>query len=351
MLHFGKNSFGIDIGTQSIKIAEVKKQGKQYHVVNYVMWNDDSNEVVQDKSGEHNSSNNYIAEILQAMIEKAGMNPSEAYFSLPSYLAFSSLVTFPVMNAEELDASVRYEAKNHIPVSIDQVQVDWLNLGATSDGDKLNILIMALPNRVFSKYEQIAEKAGITIKGMELEIFSQLRVTDIPPKPTCMIDFGARNTTITLFDEKHQLFGFRSFDVGGNHITEKLAKMKSIPMNEAEHMKKQYGLTGEDKEVIRAIDTIIYPLLSKELGGMLKDYYDYHQTQIQNVVLLGGLSRMKNLRKYVYTRMVNYNSNISSISVSVGNPSGDLTVNKELSDKFTNQVWRDLSLALGVAIK
>lgn len=351
MLNFGKTSFGIDIGTQSIKIAEVKKKGTQYHVENYVVWHDNSSDVLQDKSGEHNSSNKYISQLIEAMLEKANMNVSEAYFSLPSYLAFSSLVTFPMMNQAELDNSIRLEAKNHIPISIDQVQVDWLNLGATLEGNNLNILIMALPNSVFQKYETIANNIGIAVKGMELEVFSQLRVTAIPQKPTCMIDFGARSTTITIFDENHQLFGFRSFDVGGNHTTEKLAEIKGISMNEAEEMKKNYGLTSTDQEVSKAIDVTFQSLLSKEISDMIENYYDYHKTHVQEIILLGGLSRMKGLHTYIYQNIVNLHSDLAHISLSVGTPSGNLTVNKELEEKFTDQVWREISLALGVAIK
>ncbi len=346
-----KSSFGIDIGTQTIKLTEVKKKGGKYHLVNYVTWRDPLEDVVQEKGGARNSSSELIANILNNMIQQAKMNIQSVYLAIPSYLAFSAPVEFPIMSNEELVSAVNMQARQHIPVPIEDVQVDWLNLGVSSDQKTIHVLLMAVPNTVISKYLKIAELAGIEIEGFELDIFSQMRATDMSSSPACLVDFGARSSSVGIFDEKQRLSLLRSFDVGGNHITNNIASAAGIPVEQAEKMKIQFGVGGESEEVTTGFDMTFRRTIIRDLVRAIQEYERSTQAEMNNIILIGGMSHMKGLESYMKQCLVSEHPSYERIQVSIGKPTPSVVVPSDFTSLFESTVWQEISLSLGIALK
>ena len=70
------------------------------------------------------------------MLNASEMNIDKAYVALPSYLAFFAIISMPLLTSEELITAVPLEAKNHIPVPLKNIQLDWINLGKNKTQDK-----------------------------------------------------------------------------------------------------------------------------------------------------------------------------------------------------------------------
>ena len=239
MLNLGKNnSFGIDIGTQTIKITEVVKKGSSFLINNYSVWDDDIQDVIQQKNSDIALSAEAIDKIVTVMLKAANMYIKEAYIALPSYLSFTSIITIPILSNEELLTAIPLEAKKHIPVPLENVQLDWINLGKNKSDSQYNILIIAIPNNIIERYIELSKLAGISIKGFELDCFSVLRAIDLPNEAVCIVDIGARNSMVMIVNGNKKLQSIQSFDFGGNYITELISKNKNISILDAENLKK-----------------------------------------------------------------------------------------------------------------
>lgn len=346
-----KTTFGVDIGTQTIKLVEVNKKKNTYNLVNYVTWTDLLTEVVQEKSNANSSGAEVVAEIIQAMAKQASMELGQMYIAIPSYLAFSAEIELPNMSYEELSNAVRLEAAQHIPVPIEQVQIDWVNLGVIKENNNVRILILALPNTVIARYQKIAELAKISIEGFELDIFSQMRATHLDAGAVCLMDIGARSSSIGVFDTNRRLALLRSFDVGGNHISNHIADVNHISVEEAEALKKEFGMSGGSQQVITGVDDILGEHVLKLVAKFLVEHQDKYQYKVGKIVLVGGLSNMMGITHYVQDRLAAEQELLSGIQVELGRPSKEVKVKDELRDWFKTQIWSDISLALGIALK
>lgn len=352
MLGLGvKNSFGIDIGTQTIKISEVQKQGGKISVINYSIWDDDLDNIIQEKSGEHTISVDKITTIIQAMLNAAQMDIKEAYIAIPSYLAFSAVVPFPVLSLEELSTAVPLEAKKHIPVPLSSVQFDWMNLGPNKDKSKLNILLIAIPNSVVNTYIEVSKALGISIKGFELDTFSIIRSIDLPAKQLCIVDIGARTSTVSIVNAEKQLQLIQSFDFGGNHITDAISDLRKMSSIEAENLKKENGISGTDSEISALIQSRIRGFFDNEILRIIRQFQDNNEDKIQDIVLLGGFAKMEGIQEFVDLVMRNQLGSSQQINITVAAPYSNLSIKGVKDKKVLHAIWHDLVLSIGISLK
>jgi type IV pilus assembly protein PilM len=344
-----KKSFGIDIGTQTIKIVEVSNNNNNFYINNYCIWDDDIDNVIQQKSSEIGLSSEGITSIIKMMIKKSGMKLSEAYIALPSYLALFAVIQVPILEEKDFLTAVPLEAKKHIPVPLSSVQLDWINLGKNKSQDQYNVLIIAIPNTVADRYIEVSKSLGIQVKGFELDCFSTLRSITLPKEQVCLIDIGARNSTVMIVNSDKKLQTIQSFDFGGNHITEAIEQIKNCTSIEAENLKKYNGVSGSDAEVSELIQSRVKSFIVTDVIRLLSNVNNIIDINIRSVLILGGASKMSGIIEYIDYVFKNQFEN--HINVSLASPISNLLVKGVKDDDLRLNVWRDLSLSIGVALK
>lgn len=345
-----KKSFGIDIGTQTIKIVEVSSSGSNFYIKNYSIWDNDIDNVIQEKDSDVSLSSKDITKIITLMIQKSGMNISKAYIALPSYLALFAIIQVPILEESEFLTAVPLEAKKHIPVPLNSVQLDWINLGKNKIKDQYDVLIMAIPNTIADKYIEVSKALGIKIKGFELDCFSTLRSINLPKEQVCVIDLGARTSTVMIVNADKKLQTIQAFDFGGNHITEAIAQHKNCTIVEAENLKKQNGISGSDSQITDLIKSTISSFVSNDIVHLLRVVDDTMEIKIDNFVLLGGASKMFGIRDYIEFVLKNQLNN-DKIKLSKASSIDGLSVKGVKDQDRVLDIWQDLILSVGVALK
>jgi len=345
-----KKSFGIDIGTQTIKIVEMSGSAGGYIIDNYSVWCNDIDKVVQQKNSDESLSPQAITNIIKVMIQQSGMHISQAYMALPSYLALFAVIQVPILEEKEFLTAVPLEAKKHIPVPLNSVQLDWINLGKNKFQDQYDVLIIAIPNTIADKYIEISKALGIKIKGFELDCFSTLRSLDLSKEQTCVIDIGARNSTIMIVDSDKKLQTIQSFDFGGNYITEAIAQLKGCSIIEAENIKKQNGISGADSQVTELIQSKVSSFISNDVIRLLRVVNDTMAININNFVVLGGASKMSGTLDYMEFALKNQLNN-DNIHLSRANPISGLSVKGVRDQSIMLNIWQHLILSVGVTLK
>ena len=352
MFVFGKkqSSFGIDIGTQTIKITEISSKNNIFYINNYSIWNDEIESFIQEKNNDTSLSVQEIAKIISTMLNASEMNIDKAYVALPSYLAFFAIISMPLLTSEELITAVPLEAKNHIPVPLKNIQLDWINLGKNKTQDKYNILIIAIPNNMVNRYVEVAKSLDIEIQGFELDCFSIIRSINLPKAKTCVIDMGGRNSIVMILNENKKLQAMQSFDFGGNQITQSISQLKNISIPEAENLKRQNGITGEDNLVSDLIKSKIKMFIENDVFKLISNTKEIVDLNITNIVILGGSSNIKGVKDFVEILIKN-NLDTKNITVSTANPIKNLKVKGVESNDKLLDIWCDLILSTGVALK
>lgn len=297
----------VDIGTTSIKAAEVKP-GKQFpEIVNYGILESSgylarTNQALQTSSLKLFESD--VVGLLKMLVAEMKTPVTEALASLPSFSAFMTVLEFPEMKPDELQKSLAFEAKQYIPLPLSEVALDWMKVGEYKDdkGFKRNqVLLISVPQENIRRYQRIFKAAGLRLKSLEVENLSLARILGgADPTPTVIVDIGSRSTSATFLDNGQLKFAVQS-DFGGSSFTQALSVSLGINSLRAEELKKERGITGSGPN--RELSTIMLPFLDVIINEVKKAIYKYSSQfpaarRPERVALSGGGANLQGIEKY-----------------------------------------------------
>lgn len=309
---FPKRCLGIDIGTSSVKVVELSRFGTRVKLENYAQLTATSFFQKPFRSLEKTTlllSSQDIAKALTAFLEEAKIKAKRAIFSIPDFSSFFTWFQLPPMSREEVATAVRYEARQHIPLPLSEVTLDWqITNGKFADnrGSKVKILLVAVPNEVVSQYQEIANLSRLELWAVEAEVFALSRACVGEKKIIGLIDIGAQSTTVSIID-RGVLKRSHSFDVSGNEFTQRLSQSLSIDYLKAEELKKKYGLRPIDKfleptvpygQDLRKVLLTLCDIIIAEIEKLAQVFYQEEIKGVEKFILAGGTALLPGLRDY-----------------------------------------------------
>lgn len=348
-----KKSLGVDVGTSSIKIVELSG-GRKKSLENY---GEVKTQVLYQKPfrtferGILFLSSQAIARAILAILEEAKIKTKKAIFSIPDFSSFFTNFTLPQMAQEELEAAIKYEARQHIPLPLSQVTLDWQIIQEESfekEEKGVKILLVAVPNEIISQYQEIAALSKLELQALEAEVFGLLRslVRD-EKKVVLMVDIGARSTTCSVIDNKILKIS-HSFDTSGSELTASLARSLSIDYKTAKEIKQKYGLVPcpeffpEDPLKLRKILLPLIDLILSEIEKISKTFSQKEGKKIEKLILAGGVALLPGLKEYF--------SHSLNLEVQYANPFLDLDFNPIL-EKTLEEMGPSFGVAVGMALR
>lgn len=303
-----KRSIGVDVGTSSIKIVELSRAGRRIKLENY---GEARTKTLLRKSSTGGGADTLllsvdeVSQVIISILEKADITTKKAVFSIPDFASFFTTFYLPPMSSKELEQAVLYEAREHIPVPLSKVTLDWDVIeGRTTDSKRqkpvpIRILLVAAPNEIVQQYSDIASKSGLQLDTLEVEemaLSGALIKEEDQKKVVCILDIGARSTTVNIVD-KGVLKSSYSFDISGAKFTNAIANSLHISYNEAESLKQKIGLSDQYQ-----VKNVLFPLLATTLSDIENIFRNFEQSskeKIEKVIIAGGSALLPDLMKRV----------------------------------------------------
>jgi len=297
-----KKMIGIDVGTASIKIAEISRWGQGKTLENYGEIRSQSLYKEPFRSVERGSyllSNYLVSRAIRAVLDEAKIRTTATIFSIPDFSTFCVSIDLPPMTKKEIPDAIYYNAPQYIPLPITETTLDWRLISGTP-GDKkspLKVFLVAIPNQTIQDYQQVAQLAGLELYALEAEVFSLARVFASGNKNcVCIIDIGVQSTTISIV-EKGNLKKSFSFEFAGSQLTTAISSTAGLGTVEAEDVKKQQGLLHAQENVAKTLYLLIDPLLI-EVKKIISDFYIATEKDVDEIYLTGGTSNLPGLKEY-----------------------------------------------------
>lgn len=342
---------GIDIGTTSIKAVELKRGGRGPELVNYAFletygYLERSNTALQTSALKLYDKE--AAEYLRLILKKARFQSRRAMASLPAFSAFTTLVDMPLLSEREIGQTLRFKAKQYIPLPAESVSIDWIKVREKDDerGNRVQqVFLVAVPNDYIRQYQNIFRLAGLDLMALEIDGFSLARIlTADQSKPTLIIDIGSRSS-VFLVAQSGRLQFISQSDFAGSSLTQSLASGLGINTRRAEELKKQKGLSGLGYGPEQELSTLLLPLLDviiSEAKRARASYESSYQQEVTSVVLAGGGANLPGMESY-FKRELN-------IPVGKAQPFSAVSYSPKLEPLVSN-MGSSFAVALGLAVK
>ena len=329
-----KSVLGVDIGTTSLKIVQVSDNDgsspqvlETYGMVNTPFEVDNMAPDSVDK----------VSSVLINLLNKAGVTTDKAVASMSNSAVFTSVIEMPTLTDAELNNAVRFEAKKYIPLPLDEVNMSWTALDKTPDG-KTVVLVTAAQKALVLNYQRIFKAAKLDLLSIDIEALALIRsVIGDDKGSVLMVDIGARSTHLNII-EKGSLLLTRNVPVGGETITNTIARALKISYVRAEQFKKDFGI-NQSSVVPEAIKPILMQI--KGEAQQLISIYRARSRVFDKMIIVGGGASLPGLDSF-----------FGDLGPKVihGDPLSRITYNPELKP-LLEQYSGSLAVAIGLALR
>jgi type IV pilus assembly protein PilM len=290
---------GLDIGSKTIKVIELAKNGTIWNLkasgaVGYVGASPDK--MTEDKEFAA------LAEIIKKLTRQVAITSRDINMSLPEALVFSRVIKFPQLTDSEVDAAVRWEAEQYIPIPIKEAIVQHSILERNDTTNTVSVLLVAAPRLIVEKYVRIARLANLTPVAAETDLIALCRSLASPTGVSLVLDMGAGSTDIAVSKNSKLAFS-RSIPIGGEAFTRAVAQSFGINAQQAEEYKKTYGLsaTALEGKVKASLDPI-FRMVIDEVKKAISFYQSEEKGETpSSVILTGGAATMPEVVPYMTT--------------------------------------------------
>lgn len=297
------SALGIDIGSSSIKIVQLKRSGGKAILETY------GELALGPYAGlEIGQATNLpavrVAEALRDLMRETKITATESGVGIPFARSLLMSVDLPRrQKAEEQRTVIEFEARKYIPVPMSEIQLDWFvvpeDAPAKVPRDKVRVLLVAVHNDELIRLQSVVTGAALTASFYEIEIFSTVRaVVDEPVKPVMVLDLGAATTKAYIVE--HGVVALsHTIPTGGQDVTRAIAVAHNITIAAAEILKKEQGLEeGDTTTNIRSSVELVYSRIFSEARRVLVQYESIEHKSVSTVVLTGGGGVTKGLGAY-----------------------------------------------------
>ncbi len=292
-------TFGLDIGTTSIKVCKLKKTGKTYMLDSVIVSPNTSKGIMSESLVDQQKLGNSLREL----ITRAGIKDRNVNVSLPESQVYTKIIEMPLLSDKELAAALKWEMEQYIPLPLDQVKTDWQVLQKIEGKEKkgMFVLIVAAPTAVLEKYEKILTQVDLVGESIETEILSVQRAL-APLFATqvahLVLHVGASSSIIAVVREQILQMVF-PIGLGGTAITRAISADLGIDLAQAENYKKAYGLNQQAFE--GKIGKALSPILESITGDIKKAlllYKEKYKEEISQIILSGGTALLPGIDAY-----------------------------------------------------
>ncbi|MGH9976878.1 MAG: type IV pilus biogenesis protein PilM, partial [Nitrososphaeraceae archaeon] len=163
-----KEVVGLDIGSNSIKLAELKETKKGYQLKNIgeTLLPPEAivNKVITNRDA--------VSEAIYSLIEELRVKTKNAVISISGHSVIIKKVSIPKMSEKELREAVPWELEQYIPQNIEDVNYDFQILpGQTAEGN-MDVLIVAAKKDITNDYINVVNDAGLNPVVVDVDVFA-----------------------------------------------------------------------------------------------------------------------------------------------------------------------------------
>jgi type IV pilus assembly protein PilM len=271
--------------------------------------------------------------------------------ALPAAAVITKKVILPGSQREEdMEVQVQSEANQYIPFSLDEVNLDFQVIGPSSSGeDEVEVLIAASRKEKIEDRVAAAEAAGLKTIVMDVESYasqaafelicggaSGIRDSDV----TVIVDIGATITRVTVLHNGQTVYT-REQQIGGNLLTQEVARHFDMPPEEAEAAKRVGNLPenfGPD---------VLGPFNEKivlEIQRAMQFFFTSTQfNKVDHILLTGGCATLDGLEEMVASR--------TQVHTLVANPFANMALSSKIKPRQLTVDAPSLMVACGLAMR
>jgi type IV pilus assembly protein PilM len=243
----GGSFIGLDIGSNLIKVAEVRRGGAGYEVTAIGLAPTPQeafdNSIIVDAQ--------LLGQAVKNLLRQTGVSTKQVVSSVSGQSAVVvRVIEVPKMNEAELAETMKWEVERQVPFSASEVIMDYKPIERPEGGDGQNMeVVMAVAQQdMIDHHVEMLFAAGLKPVAIDVEPLAAARSllelagngTHPPGYAVAIVNLGASNTDIGIFRDNLLAFP-RTLPLAGDHLTRAIADALHVDLATAENYKREMG--------------------------------------------------------------------------------------------------------------
>ena len=316
----------IDIGYRNIKVVEVNvnKETSAIFIRNYGIVLTPKgcikNGAIYDVPG--------VLEKIKEVISTQHMKAKRAKIIMSGTNIITRIYMIEKQNGEDCDTTIKNSIPKYFPLDIENYQIDYKILQTVKEREKelYKIFLTAVPKKILQSYIDVLNGLGLkplavdipansTAKFFNRDIevtemeqwYRSKEYTKVGQETFAVIDFGSETTIVNFLNERILEFN-KVILSGSSNIDEHIAKNMGISLDDAERLKKKYGLKApnysspEEHFTSYEVMSDFIERLVKQIANCFKFYQgSCYGKPISRIFIIGGGSQLIGLRQYLFS--------------------------------------------------
>ncbi|MCA9558900.1 MAG: type IV pilus assembly protein PilM [Myxococcales bacterium] len=344
-----KNALGLDIGSSSVKLVQLRESKKGIQLANFSMAPLPS-EAIVDGALMNASA---VVDTIQGMVSAQKLKTKEVAVSISGHSVIIKKISLPAMTQDELDESIKWEAEQYIPFDVNDVYLDYQILQSRPEQGQMDVLLVAAKKEVVDEYSGIVREAGLEPVVVDVDCFTIQNTFEVnygfpPGEAVVLLDIGASTININIISNGITTFT-RDISMGGNQFTEEIQKQLNVSYDEAE----AYKLGGErgvdaDSVVPQEVERVMASV-SESMASEIHRSLDFYlatssEGRMSRVYLSGGTAKVPSLARTIENRV--------GVAVELVDPFRNIQVDPKLFNlDYLNEVRPLAVCAVGLGLR
>ncbi len=339
-----KEIIGIDIGSSSVKLVQLKEHKGSFQLLNVGIVPIPAEAIVDNTLMDSSS----IVQAIRNLVASLNIKAKDVSCSISGNSVIIRKITLPLMPVEELEDQIKWEAEQYIPFDINDVNIDFQKLSVDSfDPSKMNVLLVASKKDIINDYSAVFTEAGLQLSVVDVDSFAvqnsfEINHDSAPDDVVVLVNIGASVTNINVVKNGITLYT-RDVQVGGNLYTEEIQKQLGVSSAEADTLK----LLAHETRTTGLADVIskVNDSITQEIRRSL-DFYNTtaNEDRISRVYLSGGCSKTYCLSENIAAKL--------GLPVDMINPFAKLEYNeKDFDQDYLSEIGPFMAVSVGLAIR
>jgi type IV pilus assembly protein PilM len=344
-----KQPVGLDIGSTSLKIVELKKTKQKQYELAHLGTEDISPDVIVDGAVMDSS---VVVNAIQSIFENSRVKNSNVALSISGNAVIIKKIFLPKMSEEEIGESIKWEAEQYIPFDIDDVSIDFQvskTQGGESKQDNTEVILVAAKREKINDYVSVINIAGKKPVIVDVDAFAIQNAYEHnygidEGKLVSLVNVGASVMNINILDCGHSVF-WRDISIGGNQYNEQIQKSFNVSRESAENLKKGIATENISMDDLMPIINSVSNSIAIEIQKTI-DFYQTasSKTGLDKIILAGGCANITGFAKFLEERF--------HTEVEIMNPLKNIHVDEKAFDpSFISEISPSLAVSVGLALR
>lgn len=336
---------GVDIGSQAVKVCQLTHARKEIILKSFGLANLPPSAIINGLIKEPQ----LIAQTLQSLLNHLQIKTKEIVFAISGFSVIIKKILLPYMPEKELTQSIEYEAQQHIPFDIKEVNLDFQILNSEkNDTDSMAVLLVAAKKETVNSYLEVFELSGLEASIADVAAFALANAYEnnypLDSTPVALVNLGANQITLHVLNQYGTVFT-RDIFLGGRQLTEQIQTLLNISFEEAEKIKLGKNRTTDQLDQIGPLFLSVVQSWTEEIKQVLDVLTASDpENKPAKIILSGGSSLMPGLPQLLSKGL--------QLPVELLNPFSQVRIDPEIFDQaYIQSIGPQLAIAFGLALR